>query len=361
MMRYMHIVVKHAFFDMIKQNSSKEASLDDQLILNDQLLSLQDLDEYANVERFVLHQESNAELSSYIDKLPGKMQQIMKLKLDGFSSQEIADKLSKRPVTIRVSIMRATRLLRKIMTEEDQPHLTRHQYNSMGSYNMSPALRKSIAQLPDPYRTVVAFHGAHHMSYSEVATTLHKSVGTVKSQYYRGKNKLQSLDSRTTLQNSSDQDLDETVSTCLTHIHLLDDHLQEVIKLHYIQRLSYSEIAKKLGRPEGTIKAWISRAKGNCQQHVNIQGTTGTIKSSSRKRSNFAEDELEYIKEGGMHRGPREVMKKYYIESLSIGDIALELNMSPKEVKSKIKAGRRLVEKHARRWYETKRTSMIAS
>jgi RNA polymerase sigma factor (sigma-70 family) len=158
MTRYMRVVIKHVFLDMIRRDRSTAiSSLDEQLEWTDEPLDTQDLDEYSNVERVVLHQEATAELSAYIDRLPKRMQSIMKLKLNGFSSREIAENLSVSPATVRVSAMRATRLLRNMMTEKDSPSsLSRSQHNHDNSYNASPAMVTSIARLSDPYQMVVA-------------------------------------------------------------------------------------------------------------------------------------------------------------------------------------------------------------
>jgi DNA-directed RNA polymerase specialized sigma24 family protein len=133
------------------------------------------------------------------------------------------------------------------------------------------------------------------MSYAEVASTLHRSVGTIKSQYSRGKKKLQTLDHEDGLQRTSHQELAETIPLRPNHINQLDDHLREVVELHYIQGLSYAEIAQKLGRPKGTVKGWISRAMKNLQQYVYPQSISKTTQYPSRKRSNLTGDEPEYI------------------------------------------------------------------
>jgi RNA polymerase sigma-70 factor (ECF subfamily) len=57
--------------------------------------------------------------------------------------------------------------------------------------DVSDAVRRAIAKLPEEYREVVALADVHDQSYDTIAHVLGVPVGTVKSRLYRGRRLLQ--------------------------------------------------------------------------------------------------------------------------------------------------------------------------
>jgi RNA polymerase sigma factor (sigma-70 family) len=352
MMRYMRVVIKRLFLDIVLSNRSNEQSLDDQSGASDQILSLHDPDEYANVEKTVLRQESSAEFHAYVDRLPRRMQSMVKLQLDGFSPQEIADALSVTPAAVRVAVMRSRRLLREIIVKVPQTSVVQNQLKESNSHHLSPVIISAVAQLPDPYRIVVGLHLLRQMSYSNIAKTLNKPVGTVKSLCFRGKKLLQMQDrSSAPLHPARQAAVDATLSALLVNGHLLADHLRQVLELHYLQQLSYAQIAKQLGRSEGTIKGWVNRGKTILLHDTQAQSMPKSGASPTDRRSRWTQHELAYMK--CMPSVFGNMMQSFYIEHLTLSQIATQQNISKATVKSTLKRGRQYVKEHADSWHHT--------
>lgn len=355
-MRYMHVVVKHVFLDMVQRNRSDPVSLDNLFEADNQSLDPRDPDEYSNVEWLVLRKESSATLNAYVKELPNRTRTVIQLKLDGFSSQEIANELSLSPSTVRVAAMRGRRLLHAMIVKGSQASPPRNQQNRTDPRSVPPAIVNAVAQLNNPYKKVVAFHILQHMGYEEIADILGRSVGTVKSQCHRGMKKLQSLAHSSSSQNNSAQERLKAVSAQLVYVHLLDRDLREIVELHYIRYLSYAQIAKKLGLSEGTVKGRMSRAMKFLQQCVDSQGVPTVARSSSRRCSDLPEDTLEYIEL--VHKEYRDILKKWCTDSLSISQMATEFGMSPEAVKTRIRRGKDLLKENIDRWRDLKRMEL---
>jgi RNA polymerase sigma factor (sigma-70 family) len=348
MLRYMLVVIKHVYLDSVRHSYTNLVSLDDAFGLAD-ALEIQDLNEYANIERVVIHRESAAELATYLDKLPKRMNEVMKLKLAGLSSQEIAVRLSISPGAVRIAVLRAKRFLRKGTMKNAPLSLVRKRPGPGNSSQLAPALVKMIDRLPEPYKSVVVLRTKHHMSYREIAHMLARNIETIKSQYHRGKKKLEMLEDRGKRLNCSSQDVPEDLASQLAYIDKLSDNLREVVVLHYRQHLSYTKIAKRLGRPEGTIKGWVNRAKRKLQQYVDSQCTISTIKPSAHRRPDMPEIMRRYLEEIYPMR-VRRIMELKYVHSESIYSIARRFGMSPKDVRSKIKQARKDLNKRFPGW-----------
>lgn len=97
----------------------------------------------------MLRQESSAELSSSVERLPPRMQSVMKLKLSGYSTQEIAELLSISSGAVRIATMRATQRLREIVGEGSQSLHSQNQQDCARSYEVSPFVVRNIVRLPD--------------------------------------------------------------------------------------------------------------------------------------------------------------------------------------------------------------------
>lgn len=267
----MHVVVKRLFLNMIQRDRTHSLSLDD-------LFSMPALDEYATVEKTVLRKESAAELNAHLNLLPPRMQAILKLKLAGFSSREIADQFSITQSAVRLATWRAKRRLQTSRNSHTPPNRSRNpRLQAHPSLVPSPSI-SNIARLSDPYKTVLALHLTRQMSYRQIALTLHTRLGTVKSQHHRGKKQLHAFAQFTRQQPQPPQKTIHSLPALLTDSHTLPAHMRQALELHELQHLSYTQIAHKLGRPTGTIKGWISRAKAQLQLSSSAHPTPATTR-----------------------------------------------------------------------------------
>jgi DNA-directed RNA polymerase specialized sigma24 family protein len=99
--------------------------------------------------------------------------------------------------------------------------------------------------------------------------------------------------------------------------------------------------AKKLGRTEGTIKGWVSRAMKALQQYVNPQHALGVTKSPPHRRSELSE----YI--GEFHATKyRHIMELYCIQLDNVPTIAAKLGIPEKDVRSRINQAQKYLRTH---------------
>ncbi len=342
MVRYMQVVVKHVFLDMVQYGriEMQSVSLDTDLELGDDSISIQIPDEYSDVEKVVLHQEAATEFGYHVALLPTRTRNVIQLKMDGLSSQEIAEKFSVSPSAIRVAFMRGKHSLRKIIEEHPRQSLPADQWTHIHRGGRTSNSAHEVAQLPAPYQMIVTLHGIRRTSYREVAHSLNRSIGTVKSQYSRGIHLLENQKRSTVLLNISAQELLESVKVQLTHIERLDGRLQKIVLLHYEGRLSYTEIAKQLGCKKETIKVQVHRAMKKLQQHVESPNVSMPKKPSSRRQDlGPIGDEHTYIVH--IHKTYQIVMNKYYIQQLDAPTIAKQLDMPRSTVWYKIRTGKK--------------------
>ena len=66
--------------------------------------------------------------------------------------------------------------------------------------------------------------------------------------------------------NLPDADILARHAELLEAINQLPRNEQEVVKMHYLDGRSYADIASQLGRPEGSVKGWLSRARKRLQE-----------------------------------------------------------------------------------------------
>jgi DNA-directed RNA polymerase specialized sigma24 family protein len=151
------------------------------------------------------------------------------------------------------------------------------------------------------------------MNHSEIARQLGRKKNTVKSQYYRGKKLLKSLEDANDLQNDVVKMQTEVKLARSAYVHHLSGPQQQIIDLHYIQGLSYTIIARKLGMPKGTVKSHVNRAMEFLRRCVDSQEVP--VKSSSHKGSDLAEGALLYVEK--LSFVYRDIFKKFYIDLLS--------------------------------------------
>lgn len=239
--------------------------------------------------------------------------------------------------------MRARRLLRKVLKKRSPSFPPDEQRAPL-----SKSARARIARLPQLYQVVVALRVARHMSYDEIASTLGRNVNTVKSQGRRGKARLQYLEEAEESQGSFEGSATVTVS--LQEIQRIKNiGVREAVKLHYIQQLSYREIAKKLGRSVGTVKGWIHRGMREIHPNPKAMRQSGKRRAAPRKRSNWSDYEIEYIRCALPDQKLRSIMTMYYVQGDTLAQIAAKLGISSEAcIKAKIKRGRQFVKEYAK-------------
>lgn len=204
------------------------------------------------------------------------------------------------------------------------------------------ALLSSIKELPDRYQTVVALHMVESMSYEDIARQLQKSVGTVKSQISRGKRMLANPQQRHTGKKSAKAKVIAELQAKLVYKDQLPDHLRQVVELYCLQSLSCKAIARKLGRPESTIKGWIKQAQKYLQNCT--ASTCPEYAPEVPRRRHRLPSRKHYELLDRVLLPYRREMKLYYEQSLPIADIAKQLKLSESAVKAHLARGREHLE-----------------
>jgi DNA-directed RNA polymerase specialized sigma24 family protein len=120
-----------------------------------------------------------------------------------------------------------------------------------------------INKVPEPYRTIVRLRFLEAQSYGEISRQLQFPIGTIKSYINRGMKKLQNL-SRGVGNAQQNQVDDNEIALngqagILVYLDRLQEPYQSAIRLHYLEKLSYPEIAQRLRRPIGTVKSYVNR------------------------------------------------------------------------------------------------------
>jgi RNA polymerase sigma factor (sigma-70 family) len=119
-----------------------------------------------------------------------------------------------------------------------------------------------IDQLPKHYQLPLRLHCFEKKSYAKIARQLGLSEGTVKSQISRGQKKLQELlEQGSVPTEANDEDVCEEIPSTFSEEQLakLPAIYQTIIRLHYLEKKTYTEIADQLNIPKGTVKSYVSR------------------------------------------------------------------------------------------------------
>jgi DNA-directed RNA polymerase specialized sigma24 family protein len=115
-----------------------------------------------------------------------------------------------------------------------------------------------IDQLREPYRTAVRLHYAERHTYPQVANELHLPLGTAKSYISRGMKMLRRLrEMGPGLHEAPEQETD--IAGIVARVETLHEPYRTPVKLHYVQKRTYPQIARQLNLPKGTVKSYISR------------------------------------------------------------------------------------------------------
>lgn len=135
------------------------------------------------------------------------------------------------------------------------------QQTPVSHYTVSPLL---IARLQPPYQRLVHLHYIDRQSYAKIAKQLQLPLGTVKSYISRALKRLQAShpsDSSTGWRSKSAGEYHMEGGGLDLLMAILPEPYCTVIRLHYQEKLSYTEIAQQLQLPEGTVKSQIHRGK----------------------------------------------------------------------------------------------------
>lgn len=247
-------------------------------------------------------------LLASLQKLQPRARDVLLLSVQGHSAQEIARHLTMTAGAVRVELSRTKSILRSWLREEERasslsPSPT--QVLSWVDFPWDPAI--SPAPLSMSQRAVLRMRLAEQKSFREIARELQKSVSAVRCQYYRARRSPTIVQER---------------GWTKARLRQLPVKLGETVQLHFIDGLSYSTIARKLGLAESTIRARISRARridrlGQTRNHV--RQSSGPIRSKHRLPSEQHYEQLRWIPSRF-----RSVMEDFYDKEnpLSIKEIA---------------------------------------
>lgn len=296
----------------------------------------------ADVETLVLANDATSNLFRHIRALPEQQRNIIELRLEGYSHGEIAAQLLISIGAVKTALHRARRSLHIWIKEDDQPETILCQEEVSSSNSEERTILSSIEQLPDPYRMVVALRMVKRMSYGDIAQFLHRNVKTVRSQYHRGKRLLANPQEEVIEKKQAEAKAAAELQAKLAYKDQLPIHWRQAVELHYLQTLDIKEVAKRLGKPESTIKRWIRRAMEYLQSCAASTCIEHAQELSRRSHRLPSKKQYQYI-----HRVSstyRPVIKLYYEQSLSIAEIAEQLNLSESAVKMHLKRGRAQLE-----------------
>jgi RNA polymerase sigma factor (sigma-70 family) len=137
--------------------------------------------------------------------------------------------------------------------------------NDLQSVDTNSELADSIRKLPEPYQAVVLLHILKRWTYSQIASYLKLSKGTIKSQISRGMKMLHQQKEQKKETNLPKIWYEASVhyrddpNALMARVDNLPEPYQTAIRLHYVKKLTYPQIMEQLGLPKGTIKSQVSR------------------------------------------------------------------------------------------------------
>jgi DNA-directed RNA polymerase specialized sigma24 family protein len=124
-----------------------------------------------------------------------------------------------------------------------------------------------IGKLPEIYQVVIQLHDFENLSYSEMVQLLGKSEGTIKCLVHRGRKLLKGfLERESMIQGkiecpSGQKDRSQILAEMAARIEGLPRPYRTILRLHYLEGQSYSEMSQSLEKPKGTIKSLVNRGK----------------------------------------------------------------------------------------------------
>ena len=120
-----------------------------------------------------------------------------------------------------------------------------------------------INELQEPYLTPMQLHYLEHLTANDIAIRLGRPKGTIKSLISRGTEQIRKRKQPEPVARTA-----ESEASCIqdaTDIEAVAEQLsvscRTVLEMHYLEKLSFSDIAKQLDMPEGTVKSHVSRGK----------------------------------------------------------------------------------------------------
>ena len=136
----------------------------------------------------------------------------------------------------------------------DEPAALEPRNGSRGCAGMEAYIDK----LREPYRRAVRLHCVEGHTYPQVADELNLPLGTAKSYISRGMKMLRRLrEMGPGLHEAPEQETD--IAGIVARVETLHEPYRTPVKLHYVQKRTYPQIARQLNLPKGTVKSYISR------------------------------------------------------------------------------------------------------
>ena len=120
-------------------------------------------------------------------------------------------------------------------------------------------IQTNINNLPEPYQTAMRLHYLESYNYPDLVKLLHLPMGTIKSHISRGKKMLQELPKEPNSIYQTQSHMEQIQTLLTTCGDKLREPYKTAMRLHYLNKYSYPEIARQLQQPVGTIKSYISR------------------------------------------------------------------------------------------------------
>lgn len=120
-----------------------------------------------------------------------------------------------------------------------------------------------LETLPERSRDAIQLRYIDHLSYEQMASRLQVPKGTLRSQISRGMKQLRSPHAQT--QTGSRHPNSADIKAALEH---LREPYRTALELHYLEHLTYPQIAQLFHCPLGTIKSLVSRANKLMRQHL---------------------------------------------------------------------------------------------
>ena len=131
------------------------------------------------------------------------------------------------------------------------------------SVNEAGEIEAYVGKLREPYRTAVELHCVKKHTYPQIASELNLSKGTVKSHISRGMKMLRGLlerkDAELELKGESQAESIEDFAEILAGVDGLAEPYRTAVRLHYVEKHTYPQIASELSLSKGTVKSHVSR------------------------------------------------------------------------------------------------------
>jgi DNA-directed RNA polymerase specialized sigma24 family protein len=128
----------------------------------------------------------------------------------------------------------------------------------------------------------------------------------------------------------------------------LREPYQTALRLRYVQKLSYPQMAAELGLPEGTVKSQVSRGMKMLQK-CREQGDMGQAQEEEPGREMESGEDIADMAAQIEHTAEpyRTALYLRYVQKLSYPQMAAELNLPEGTVKSQVSRGKKILSRQS--------------